>query len=86
VTVAYPLMPAALAAERIADLHRAAARRRIVLAALRLRRRRPAVASDPRPSTQTVAPGEQPREHLCDAMALVGDAKPNARPERSDLG
>jgi hypothetical protein len=69
VTVAYPLMPAALAAERIADLHRVAARRRLVLAALRGRQRRSAVACDPRPTTQTaIASGGHPEEHLCDAM------------------
>jgi len=83
--MAYPLMPAALAAERIADLHRAAARRCIVLAVQRARRRRPAVASDPCVPAQAMAPGGPGREHLCDAMSLAADVRSIARPESRDL-
>ena len=79
----YPLLPAALAAERIADLHRAATRRRIVLAALRVRRR-PAVAPDPHPSARaTVVPCGNGREHLCDPVTLVADVRSMAQPEGS---
>jgi hypothetical protein len=85
VTVTYPLLPAALAAERIADLHRTAARRRTVLAALRARRRRAAAASDQNPATQTAptqpqftetqttqnaSAGGYMTEHLCDAVPV----------------
>ena len=49
----YPLLPAALAAERVGDLPREAARRRGVLAALRARR--PA-ALTPYPAPAAAAP------------------------------
>lgn len=71
----YPLLPAAIAAERIADMHRQAARRSAVLSALRARRQRrrdarlydtpalpgPRHPHDP-PLTETAAPHLQPQE------------------------
>jgi len=80
--VTYPLLPAALAAERIADLHRVATRRRLVLAVLRARRQRPAAAAEPRPfaRTELSTPVGPTREHLCDAEC---DAVPVAADSRS---
>ena len=78
----YPLLPAALAAERIADLHRVARRRRIVLEVLRARRRRPAAVSEPRPfaRTEVSTPAGLTEEHLCDAepdgVPVTADSRP----------
>ena len=78
----YPLLPAALAAERIADLHRVAARRRIVLEVLRARRRRPAAVSEPHPFARSEAstPVGRSGEHLCDAerdaVPVTADSRP----------
>lgn len=84
-TVSYPLLPTALASERIADLHRAATRRRTVLAALLARHQRRAAPRNPDPSTQATSERASMTEHLCDAARFAADAGPIPQRESSDL-
>jgi hypothetical protein len=68
--MSYPLIPAALANERIADLHRAASRRDLVLAALRGRRRRPRAEPDAgRPSASAPTRAEDANVRLGQAAS-----------------